>query len=105
MPLTLDFKSRKRMMEEVPRKQLAGKKTLVVEDERGMAQVLQRGLEEHNHAVSLAHDGPLALSPAQDTQWIGTAAQFKGRVRSETAPSVLFCPSQRIASPFLPSHM
>ena len=55
-------------MEEVPRKQLAGIKILVVEDEKGMAQVLRRGLEEDNHAVSLAHDGP-SLSPAQDTQF------------------------------------
>jgi len=28
-------------------------KILVVEDEKGMAQVLRRGLEEDNHAVSL----------------------------------------------------
>jgi len=56
MPLRLDFKSRKRMTEEVPRKQLAGMKILVVEDEKGMAQVLRRGLEEDNHAVSLASE-------------------------------------------------
>src|SRR2546430_17058715 len=36
---------------------------------KGQAQVLRRGLEEDNHAVSLAHDGPSALSPAQDTQF------------------------------------
>ena len=56
-------------MEEVPRKQLAGMKILVVEDEKGMTQVLRRGLEEDDHAVSLAHDSPSALSLAQDTQF------------------------------------
>jgi DNA-binding response OmpR family regulator len=40
-------------------------KILVVEDEKGMAQVLRRGLEEDNHAVSLAHDGLTALSLAE----------------------------------------
>src|SRR5258708_38511788 len=44
-------------------------KILVVEDEKGMAQVLRRGLEEDSHAVSLAHDGLSALSLAQDTQF------------------------------------
>jgi DNA-binding response OmpR family regulator len=44
-------------------------KILVVEDEKGMAQVLRRGLEEDNHAVSLAHDGLTALSLANDTQF------------------------------------
>jgi DNA-binding response OmpR family regulator len=44
-------------------------KILVVEDEKGMAQVLRRGLEEDNHAVSLAHDGLTALSLAQDKQF------------------------------------
>ena len=44
-------------------------KILVVEDEKGTAQVLRRGLQEDNHAVSLAHDGPSALSLAQDTQF------------------------------------
>jgi DNA-binding response OmpR family regulator len=40
-------------------------KILVVEDEKGMAQVLRRGLEEDNHAVSLAQDGLTALSLAE----------------------------------------
>src|SRR5258708_12392469 len=44
-------------------------KILVVEDEKGMAQVLRRGLEEDSHAVSLAHDGVSALSLAQNTQF------------------------------------
>ncbi len=44
-------------------------KILVVEDEKGMAQVLRRGLEEDSHAVSLAHDGLSALSLAQDTHF------------------------------------
>jgi DNA-binding response OmpR family regulator len=39
---------------------------LVVEDEKGMAQVLRRGLEEESHVVSLAHDGVSALSLAQN---------------------------------------
>ena len=118
-------------MEEVPRKQLAGMKILVVEDEKGMTQVLRRGLEEDDHAVSLAHDSPSALSLAQDTQFDLVLARrdaawnqrdsgrapisrtparhcgsIEGRVRSATAPSfVLLCPWLRIASPFLPSHM
>lgn len=44
-------------------------KILVVEDEKGMAQVLRRGLEEESHVVSLAHDGISALSLAQDAQF------------------------------------
>jgi two-component system copper resistance phosphate regulon response regulator CusR len=42
-------------------------KILVVEDEKGMAQVLRRGLEEERHVVSLACDGVSALSLAQNT--------------------------------------
>jgi DNA-binding response OmpR family regulator len=41
-------------------------KILVVEDEKGMAQVLRRGLEEESHVVSLAHNGVSALSLAQN---------------------------------------
>lgn len=44
-------------------------KILVVEDEKGMAQVLRRGLEEDNHAVSLAYDGLSAISLAEDNQF------------------------------------
>ncbi len=44
-------------------------KILVVEDEKDMAQVLRCGLEEDNHAVSLAYDGLSALSLAHDTQF------------------------------------
>lgn len=44
-------------------------KILVVEDERGMAQVLRRGLEEENYSVSLAHDGNSALSLAENTRF------------------------------------
>ncbi len=44
-------------------------KILVVEDETGMAQVLRRGLEEDNHAVSLAYDGLSAISLAEDHQF------------------------------------
>jgi DNA-binding response OmpR family regulator len=42
-------------------------KILVVEDEKGMAQVLRRGLEEESHVVSLAFNGQTAVSLAQDT--------------------------------------
>src|SRR6266480_7457769 len=98
-------------------------KILVVEEEKRMAQVLRRGLEEDNHAVSLAHDGPSALSscarhavppcPARrDAAWnqrdSGRApisrtparhcGSIEGRVRSATAPSfVLLCPWLGIA--------
>ena len=34
---------------------------LIVEDEKKMAELLKRGLEEENHSVSLAHDGRDAL--------------------------------------------
>ncbi|HKV62504.1 MAG TPA: response regulator transcription factor [Candidatus Acidoferrum sp.] len=44
-------------------------KILVVEDEKGMAQVLRRGLEEDNHAVSLAYDGLSAISLAEDSKF------------------------------------
>jgi DNA-binding response OmpR family regulator len=44
-------------------------KILVVEDEKGMAQVLRRGLEEESHVVSLAHDGVSALSLAQNAPY------------------------------------
>jgi DNA-binding response OmpR family regulator len=40
-------------------------KILVVEDEKGMAQILRRGLEEEGHAVSLAADGRSALELAE----------------------------------------
>ncbi|MFI5057561.1 MAG: response regulator transcription factor [Candidatus Acidiferrales bacterium] len=42
-------------------------KILVVEDEKGMAQVLRRGLEEDSHAVSLAADGLSALELAENS--------------------------------------
>ena len=38
---------------------------LIVEDEKKMAELLKRGLEEENHSVSLAHDGRDALEMAQ----------------------------------------
>jgi DNA-binding response OmpR family regulator len=44
-------------------------KILVVEDEKGMAQLLRRGLEEESHVVSLADDGIAALSLAQNSQF------------------------------------
>ena len=44
-------------------------KILVVEDEKGMAQVLRRGLEEENYAVTLAHDGVSALSLSEKTRF------------------------------------
>lgn len=42
---------------------------LVVEDEKGMAQLLKKGLEEENHVVSVAFDGPSALGLAASTQF------------------------------------
>lgn len=44
-------------------------KILVVEDEKGMAQVLRRGLTEENYTVSLAPDGISALSLAEQTRF------------------------------------
>jgi DNA-binding response OmpR family regulator len=44
-------------------------KILVVEDEKGMAQLLRRGLEEESHVVSLADDGNAALSLAQNAEF------------------------------------
>jgi DNA-binding response OmpR family regulator len=38
---------------------------LVAEDEKGMALVLKRGLEEEGHVVSVASDGPSALATAK----------------------------------------
>jgi len=38
---------------------------LVVEDERGMADLLQRGLEEEGHTVAVAGDGKLGLAMAE----------------------------------------
>jgi DNA-binding response OmpR family regulator len=40
---------------------------LVVEDEKGMAQLLKKGLEEESHVVSVAFDGPSALGMAANT--------------------------------------
>jgi DNA-binding response OmpR family regulator len=37
---------------------------LIVEDERKMALLLKKGLEEENHSVTVAHDGPTALELA-----------------------------------------
>jgi DNA-binding response OmpR family regulator len=42
-----------------------GMRILVVEDERKMAEVLKRGLEEENHTVSLALDGHAGLELAE----------------------------------------
>jgi DNA-binding response OmpR family regulator len=38
---------------------------LIVEDEKRMAQLLKKGLEEENHLVTLAHDGRTALELAE----------------------------------------
>jgi DNA-binding response OmpR family regulator len=38
---------------------------LIVEDERGMAELLKKGLEEENHSVTLAFDGRAALEFAE----------------------------------------
>jgi two-component system, OmpR family, copper resistance phosphate regulon response regulator CusR len=42
-------------------------KILVVEDERRMAQVLRKGLEEESHVVQLAGDGSAALELAENS--------------------------------------
>ena len=42
---------------------------LVVEDEKGMSQILRRGLEEEGHAVSLAADGRTALDLAESNSF------------------------------------
>ena len=42
---------------------------LIVEDEKKMAELLKRGLEEENHSVSLAHDGRDALEMAQSFEY------------------------------------
>src|SRR5271165_3882856 len=42
---------------------------LIVEDEKKMAELLKRGLEEENHSVSLAHDGRDALEMAQALEY------------------------------------
>jgi DNA-binding response OmpR family regulator len=42
---------------------------LVAEDEKGMAHILKRGLEEEGYVVSIASDGPSALASAKTTQF------------------------------------
>jgi DNA-binding response OmpR family regulator len=42
---------------------------LVAEDEKGMAQILKRGLEEEGYRVSLAADGPSALHNAKQQKF------------------------------------
>ena len=42
---------------------------LIVEDEKKMAELLKRGLEEENHSVSLAFDGRDALEMAQSLEY------------------------------------
>ena len=44
-------------------------KILVAEDEKGMAHILKRGLEEEGNAVSLASDGPAALTSAKTARF------------------------------------
>lgn len=44
-------------------------RVLIVEDEKRMAEVLQRGLEEENYCVSMAYDGLTALQMTQDNQF------------------------------------
>jgi DNA-binding response OmpR family regulator len=40
-------------------------RVLIVEDERKMAELLKKGLEEEKHSASLAHDGSAALEMAE----------------------------------------
>ncbi len=42
---------------------------LIVEDEKKMAELLKKGLEEENHSVSLAFDGRKALEMAQSLEY------------------------------------
>jgi len=44
-------------------------RVLIVEDEKKMAGLLKKGLEEENHSVSVAHDGRAALELAQDYEF------------------------------------
>ncbi len=40
-------------------------RVLIVEDEKRMAALLKKGLEEENHSATLAHDGPAGLEMAE----------------------------------------
>lgn len=40
-------------------------RVLIVEDEKRMAELLKKGLEEENHSATLAHDGPTCLEMAE----------------------------------------
>jgi DNA-binding response OmpR family regulator len=40
-------------------------RVLIVEDEKKMAELLKKGLEEEHHSVSIAHDGPTGLEMAE----------------------------------------
>ena len=44
-------------------------RVLVVEDDKAMAGLLQKGLQEENHVVSVAHDGRDGLELAADYQF------------------------------------
>ncbi|HKS67110.1 MAG TPA: response regulator transcription factor [Candidatus Acidoferrales bacterium] len=44
-------------------------RVLIVEDDRSMASLLQRGLEEENHVVSVAHDGAEGLDLCESYQF------------------------------------
>src|SRR6266852_9761896 len=44
-------------------------RVLIVEDEKKMAGLLKKGLEEENHSVSVAFDGRTALEIAQDYEF------------------------------------
>lgn len=44
-------------------------RVLIVEDDRSMAELLQKGLEEENHVVSVAHDGVEGLELTQSYQF------------------------------------
>ncbi len=40
-------------------------RVLIVEDEKRMAELLKKGLEEESHSATLAHDGPTGLEMAE----------------------------------------
>jgi DNA-binding response OmpR family regulator len=53
----------------MPRTYNRGLRILVIEDDRKLAGVLRRGLEEHCHAVDIAHDGETAVAMAESTPY------------------------------------
>ena len=53
---------------------------LIVEDEKKMAELLKKGLEEENHFANLVFDGRDALEMAQATCWVGNIKSHRKRL-------------------------